>query len=213
MTTETKTIIIVGIISLAILFGGAWLYQKNAPSDTLKANKEALVRENSMRNTASSTKLTIVEFGDYQCPACGYIEPKIKELLITYKDQITFVFRDFPLSKHKNANKAAVMTYIANEQGKYWEMHSKLYTAQKEWENLADPTEIFITYAVALGMKADGIKEKLASDIYQDRIKADVKDAQLLDVNSTPTFFVGDTIVRTASYDAIKKAIDANLAK
>ena len=213
MTTETKAIIIVTIACVALLFGGAWLYQKNAPKDALTENQEALVRENSMRVSATSSKLTVVEFGDYQCPACAYIEPAIDELRETYKDRITFVFRDFPLSMHKNAMKAAQMTYIANEQGKYWEMHRALYASQKEWENVADPTDLFVGYAATLGLKTDGMKEKLASDIYKDRINADTKDGELLGINSTPTFFIGNSIVRVADYNAIKKAIDAELAK
>ena len=211
MTTETKAIIIVTIACVALLFGGAWLYQKNAPKDVLTEHQEALVREDSMKRVATSSKLTVVEFGDYQCPACGYIEPSIEELRKTYKDRVTFVFRDFPLSMHKNAFKAAVMTYIANEQGKYWEMHDKIYASQSEWENAADPSDLFIGYAQALGLKTEGMKEKLASDIYKDRINKDIADGDLLGVNSTPTFFVGNTIIRTADYKTIKKAIDEQL--
>ncbi len=212
MTTEAKAIIIVTIVCIGILFGGTFLYQKNAPKDTLTENKEALVRDNSMRmGAATSSKVTLVEFGDYQCPACAFIAPGVKKLMEEYKDRVTFVFRDFPLIMHKNAVIAAQMTYIANEQGKYWEMHEKLYATQTEWENVDNPSDLFIGYAKELGMNTDGIKEKLASNIYKDRIQADVKDGDLVGVNSTPTFFVNDTIVRTADYNALKKAIDAQL--
>ncbi len=213
MTTETKSMIIVGVISVALLVGGAWLYQRSAPKDELLANQDALVRGNSMKVEATDPKLVVVEFGDYQCPACSYIEPAVQELKEYYKDNVTFVFRDFPLIIHPNAVKAAQMTYIADEQGKYWEMHDKLYVNQEEWEKLEDPSDMFILYAKALSMNTDGLKEKLATDIYTDRIKDDMRDGDLLGVNSTPTFFVGNTIIRTANADAIKKAIDAELAK
>ncbi len=218
MTTETKSIIIVSIVSLAILFGGAWLYQRNAPSvapSVLTENQEALVRDSSMKlsPSASSTKVTVVEFGDYQCPACAYIEPDVEKLKADYKDRVTFVFRDFPLAMHKNAVKAAQMTYIANEQGKYWEMHSKIYAGQKEWETLSDPADVFVSYATALGMDTTGLKEKLSSDIYQDRINKDVADGKLVGVDSTPTFFVNNTIIRRADYNAIKAAIEEELSK
>lgn len=206
--------IIVGVISLVLLAGGAWLYQRNATPDTItELNQEALVRGNSMKTTASSSKVTVVEFADYQCPACAYIEPRLQELKEMYKDSVTFVYRDFPLNIHKNATKAAVMTYIADEQGKYWEMHDKLYASQAEWEKLSDPSDVFISYAKTLGMKTDKIKEQLNSDMYQDRIKADIKDGEELGVNSTPTFFIGNTVVRMADYNTIKKAIDDALAK
>ena len=213
MTTETKSMIIVGIISIAILFGGAWLYQKNTPKDELLANQDALVRGNSMKVEATNEKLVVVEFGDYQCPACGYIAPSMKELQEKYKDSVTFVFRDFPLNIHANALKASQLSYIANEQGKYWEMHEKLYNLQTEWEKVPDPIDIFVSYAKALNMNIEDTKKKLSSDIYVDRIKADIKDASLLGINSTPTFFVGNTIIRSANAEAIKKAIDVELAK
>jgi protein-disulfide isomerase len=218
MTTETKSIIIAGIICVAILFGGAWLYQRNAPSvapSILTENQDALVRADSMKisASASSTKVTVVEFGDYQCPACAYIEPALDKLKADYKDRVTFVFRDFPLSMHKNAIKAAQMTYIANEQGKYWEMHGKIYGSQKEWETLPDPSDVFVSYAAALGMNTAGIKEKLSSNIYQDRINKDIADGGLVGVDSTPTFFINNTIIRRADYEVIKAAIEEELAK
>jgi protein-disulfide isomerase len=213
MTTEAKAIIIVTLICLGILFGGAWLYQKNTPKPTLTGNQEALVRENSMKLAATSSKVTVVEFADYQCPACGFIAPGLQELKETYKDRVTFVFRDFPLNIHKNAVKAAQMAHIANEQGKFWEMHDKLFASQSEWENEEDPSDMFVGYAAELNMKTEGIKAKLGTDLYKDRITADIRDGELLGVNSTPTFFINNTIVRSADYNAIKAAIDAELSK
>lgn len=205
--------IIVGIVSLVILAGGAWFYQNNAPKDTLSANYEALVRGNSMKIKAADEKLVVVEFADYQCPACGYIAPGVVELREKYKDSVTFVHRDFPLNIHAHAMKAAQMSYIAEEQGKYWEMHDKLFSTQNDWESVSDPTDLFISYAESLGMKTDKIKEDLSSGKYTDRIKNDVKDGESLGVVSTPTFFVGNTIIREANYAAIKQAIDTELAK
>jgi len=204
----------VGVIvfSIVILIGGAWLYQKNAPntvSSILTANQEALVREDSLKKVAPHQKVIVVEFADYQCPACSYIAPGVKELMDTYKDNVTFVYRNFPLKTiHPNAVISAQMARIAGEQGKFWEMHEKLYASQSEWENLSDPTAKFISYAEQLGMTTVGIKEKLLSDLYKDKIDADLKDGELVSVNSTPTFFVGNTIIRTADYKALKKAID-----
>lgn len=207
--------IIVVIVCVAILAGGAWIYQKNAPkpqADVLTANQEALARADSFKIKAPNEKVTVVEFGDFQCPACSYAEPEIEKLRAQYKDTVTFVYRNFPLvTIHKNAMKSAQMSYIANEQGKYWEMHDKLYATQQEWETLNDPSDLFISYAAALGLNTSGMKEKLSSTLYQDKINADVKDGELLGVNSTPTFFVGNTIIRTANAGLVKAAIDEQL--
>jgi protein-disulfide isomerase len=216
MTTEIKTMLIVILVSIVILVGGAWIYEKTSPSaepETLTAHQDALVHDNSFKiPAAKQQKVTVVEFGDFQCPACGYIEPQVEQFRKEYADNVTFVFRNFPLTTiHKNALKAAQMSYIANEQGKYWEMHDKLYATQQDWEDVADPSDMFISYAAALGMNTDGMKAKLESNTYVDQINADVADGNTLGVDSTPTFFVGNTIIRTASADLLKRAIDTQL--
>lgn len=222
MSTETKVLIIAGIVCVVMLLGGAYIYQATRSTDSVTKNLDALVRSDSKAfgATATSSKLTVVEFGDFECPACGYVAPQFKALMDEpkYKDNVTFVFRDFPLTSiHKNAMKAAQMSYIADEQGKYWDMHNLLYTKQSEWVELANPDDVFIGYAKDLGMDTSGIKAELDSDKYQDRINASEKDGDSLGVDSTPTFFIGDTagspIIRVADISAIKSAIDAKLSK
>ncbi len=219
MTTETKTMLIVLVASIIILAGGAALYQRssNQPDspDTLTTNQEALVRENSIKISATGEeKLVVVEFADYQCPACGYIAPQIKLLMEQYKENVTFVFRDFPLSNiHRNAVSAASTARIAGEQGKYWEMHELLFAKQGEWSIVSDPSDLFVQYASSLGMDTSEIKNKLSSKAYQKEIEQDLADARILGVDSTPTFFVGDVIIRTANANLIKETIDAKLAE
>jgi len=219
MTTETKTMLIVLVVSLLILAGGAALYQRssNQPDrpNTLTTNQEALVRENSIKVPATGEeKLVVVEFADYQCPACGFVAPQIKLLMEQYKENVTFVFRDFPLTNiHRNATPAASMARIAGEQGKYWEMHYLLFEKQEEWSNASDPSDLFVEYASFLEMDTSEIKTKLSAKVYQKEIEQDLADARLLGVDSTPTFFVGDTIIRTANANLIKETIDTKLAE
>jgi protein-disulfide isomerase len=216
MTTEIKIMIIVGVASVAILFGGAWLYQATVPSaqsDVLTQHQEALVRDDSVKAVAPHQKAVVVEFGDYQCPACAAIAPQVRQLMDAHKDDVTFVFRNFPLTQiHKNAMISAQMTRIAGEQGKNSEMGDYLFAHQSEWETLVDPTDTFISYASALGMATSSIKQELSSGKYIDKINADEKDGELVGVNSTPTFFVGNSIIRSADYNALKKAVDAAVA-
>jgi len=215
MTTEIKTMIGLVLVCVAILAGGAYFYQNNSGAlpTVLESNQEALVREDSIKIKAENEKLVVVEFADFQCPACAAVAPYVKQLADEYKDEVTFVFRDFPLTNiHRNAVKSAQMARIANEQGKYMEMSEKLYSNQSEWGSASNPSDFFLRYAQEIGMNTDGLKEKLDSDIYRDQINADVRDADLLGVNSTPTFFVGNTIIRTANYQQVREAIDAQLA-
>ena len=218
MTSEIKTMIIVLVVCVIILFGGAWIYQKTVPTPVttpsiLTSHQEALVRDDSIKVVAPHQKLVVVEFADYECPACAYIAPKVKEFMNTYKDNVTFVFRNFPLNTiHPNAMISAEMARIAGEQGKYWEMHDQLFTNQAEWGELSDPSDVFVSYAKKIGMDASNTKAELAKAPYADKINADEKDGVLVGVDSTPTFFVGNTIIRTADPVALKKAIDDALA-
>lgn len=216
MTTEIKTMIGLVLLCAVILVGGAYFYQKSSgpqAPDILTSNQDALVRENSVQMKAVEEKLVVVEFADFQCPACAFVAPYVKQLAEEYKDKVTFVFRDFPLTNiHRNAIKSAQMARIANEQGKYMEMSEKLYASQDEWGSVSNPADLFMGYATEIGMNTEGIREKLDSDIYVDAIRADTRDGELLGVNSTPTFFVGNTIIRTANYQQVKAEIDAQLA-
>jgi protein-disulfide isomerase len=105
------------------------------------------------------------------------------------------------------------MARIAGEQGKYWEMHYLLFEKQGEWSNASDPSDLFVEYASSLEMDTSEIKTKLSAKVYQKEIEQDLADARLLGVDSTPTFFVGDTIIRTANANLIKETIDTKLAE
>jgi len=81
-----------------------------------------------------------------------------------YKDNVTFVYRNFPLTTiHRNAVVSAQMVRIAGEQGKYWEMHDKLFETQTEWSEVPDPTDLFVTYAAELGLNTSSIKSEISS--------------------------------------------------
>ncbi len=213
MTTEIKTMLIILVGCVLILIGGSYLYQRSIPQPILTSHQEALVREDSIKVVAPAQKVVVVEFADYQCPACSFIAPKVKELMETYKNNVTFVYRNFPLTTiHKNAIASAQIARIAGEQGKYWEMHDTLFTNQADWESLANPTDLFIAYAERLGLATTSIRQKITSGQYVDKIQADLKDGELIGVDSTPTFFVGNIIVRGTDYVSLKKAIDDGLA-
>src|SRR5690606_4714485 len=90
-----------------------------------------LVREDSRK--VGSGEVQVVEFGDYQCPACAQVNPDVEKLKEEFKDDITFVFRNFPLPMHPNAQVAAEAAEAAGSQEKYWEMHNKLFETQDQW--------------------------------------------------------------------------------
>lgn len=159
--------------------------------------------------------VTFLEYGDYQCPACGYVNPMVEQLMQRYQDRVLFAFRSFPLEQlHKNALAASEAAECASAQGKFWEMHRKLYETQKEWSDLADPTETFVGYATALGLNAEQFRKDLTSHSYRAVVKASASQAIALGVNATPTFYINGVQVNPTpqGYVAFQALVDKALA-
>lgn len=161
-----------------------------------------------------SAKVTIVEFGDFQCPACGAVHPTVKQILKDYKDKVYFVFRNFPLPMHPNAPLAAQAAYAAGQQGKFWEMHDKLYESQDEWaeKSGSQAKELITNYAKDLGLDLTQFSSDLDQNAGNTKIQKDQNDGYQLGVNSTPTFYINGTkFAAVMSYDQFKKEIDSRL--
>jgi protein-disulfide isomerase len=130
--------------------------------------------------------VTLVEYGDFECPYCGRAYPIIKELQRRIGDRMCLVFRNFPITtKHPHAMQAAEAAESAGGQGKFWEMHDTIYENQQnlEYENL-------ITYAEALKLDMDRFKQDLAEHTYLPKIEEDFRSGVRSGVNGTPTFFI-----------------------
>jgi protein-disulfide isomerase len=138
-------------------------------------------------------KVMLIEYGDFQCPGCGSAHPTIKELTEKYKDQLSFVFRNFPITNiHPNARAAAAAVEAAGLQGKYWEMHDKVYENQSSWSNLSasERTPFFINYASELGLSSDTFKTDMTSDAVSKKINFDQALGKKAGADATPTFFL-----------------------
>lgn len=197
---DTKIIIGIGLLTLAIFAGGIFLLQGGSSSPTLQttpSENAKLVREDSFQIATPSAKVTVVEFADLQCPACASVQPGLKSILEKHKGNVNFVFRHFPLSIHRNAIKAAEAAEAAGEQGKFWEMAETLYTFQSNWQAENNPTELFIEYAEKLGLDTEKFKKDIESGKYGAKIQKGIEDGLGYGVNSTPTFFVNDKKVET----------------
>jgi protein-disulfide isomerase len=211
MSREAKVMIAIlvlivgGMVALFIYGGG------NTTTPAAKVDQTKLASATS--HTLGTGSVQLVEFGDLQCPACGAAEPWVEQIRRDYVGKVTFVFRNFPLTNlHPNAMNAAEAAEAAGAQGKYFEMHDKLYANQKEWSSLPDPTDKFVEYATAVGV-ADLTKFKsdLASKAYAGVIQKDATDGNDLGVNATPTFYINGSKPTTsiASYADLKAAVDA----
>ena len=153
--------------------------------------------------------VTVIEFSDFECPFCGRIEPTLAQVEKTYGDQIRFVFRQFPLSIHPHAQKAAEAALCADEQGKFWEMHDAMFADQHSLD-----VEQLKSKAASLGLDADQFNACLDSDKFDARIKSDIADGQKAGVGGTPAMFVNGRFINGAvPYDDIAKVIDDELAR
>lgn len=138
-------------------------------------------------------KVQIIEYGDFQCPGCDAAAPVLKQISEKYKDSVAFIFRDFPLSSiHPNARAAAAAAESAGLQGKFWEMHDKLYDNQKSWETLTGQarTDVFTSYASSLGLDKAKFLKDLDSKQVANKIDFDVALGQKAGVSATPSIYV-----------------------
>ena len=146
--------------------------------------------------------VTIVEFSDFQCPFCARVNPTIDEILQAYGDKVQVHFRNQPLDFHKRAVPAAKAALAAHEQGKFWEMHDKLFKNQNA---LSD--QDFVAYAKAIGLEVSRFERDLSAPSVGERIAQDQRDAEMLGARATPTLFVNGIPIRGALPLATFKAV------
>ncbi len=130
--------------------------------------------------------VTLVEYGDYECPYCGQAYPIVKELIKRMGEQIRFVFRNFPLAEmHPHAAHAAEAAEAAAAQGRFWEMHDMLYEHQQALQD-----DDLVAYAIKLNLDKDRFVAELSRGTYVERIREDFLGGVRSGVNGTPTFFI-----------------------
>jgi protein-disulfide isomerase len=151
----------------------------------------------------ANAPVTIVEFTDFQCPACAAMHPVLEEILKSYGNKVRFVVRDFPLSQHEYARKAAEAANAANAQGKYFEYVTLLFKNQKALDVPA-----LKKYASELGLNRARFDADLDRDVYAAEVKKDVEDGEMYGIGSTPTIFVNGIQLRTLSAEGLREAID-----
>jgi protein-disulfide isomerase len=169
---------------------------------------------------SSSALVTIVEYADFECPACQDYAPILKQLVADENsstgtsggngDRVRFVYRYFPLPQHPNATISAEAAQAAGAQGQFWAMHDMLFANYSDWENLSDPTSIFIGYAAKIGISTTTFLadltspavDKVVTDSYQTDVSAGL--------NYTPTVFINGTRIDNPSgYAGLKALVDA----
>lgn len=163
---------------------------------------------------AADGKAVLVEYLDFECPACASYVPVVAQLEQEYGDRVTFVARYFPLSGHRNGLASALAVEAAGKQGKYAEMFDLLYAKQKEWGSKQIETpQVFEAYATELGLDIEQFKADVASEEVMARVMRDKNAGQALGINGTPSFFLnGAKLENPGSLEAFRAALDEALA-
>ncbi len=153
--------------------------------------------------------ITIVEFSDFQCPYCGRVEPTLKQVQDLYGDRIRLVYRDYPLPMHAQAPKASEAAACAQDQGKFWEMHDKLFANQAALQ-IADLKQ----RAVDIGLKADEFNQCLDSGKHEADVKKNMEAGSRYGVSGTPAFFInGRSVSGARPLDDFTRIIDDELER
>lgn len=197
--------------AIIIIFVGFLVVQGNQKADA----PETSAKPSSHTKGEGASGVTLIEYGDFQCPACKQYEPMVQEIISKYSSDITFQFRNFPLtSLHPNAFAASRAAEAAAKQGKFWEMHDKLYASQDDWARATPPNKIFETYATQLELDLEKYKTDFKSSAVNDTINADLAAGGKLDITGTPGFVLeGKLIKNPSSLEEFSKLIDDAIAK
>lgn len=161
-----------------------------------------------------TARVTVEEFSDFQCPACGGLEPGLRRVMKDYEDRVNFIFRNYPLQMHKYAFLASRAAEAAGQQGKFWEMHDLLYDNQKEWSDSMEPRVQFDSYATRLGLDVQRFKADMDRQDLAERVKADLQRGNSLGVKGTPTVYLnGRELVpgKLVTEEDLRREIEAAL--
>ncbi|HVC36422.1 MAG TPA: thioredoxin domain-containing protein [Candidatus Dormibacteraeota bacterium] len=198
------------IVVLAILIGVFSLtHQKPVSSNTNSQPTQHIEGQ-------GKKGVTLIEYGDYQCPYCEEYYSTVKQVEQQNDQNIFFQFRNFPLTSiHQNAFAGARAAEAAALQGKFWQMHDALYDVSiwQQWTVAADPTAIFDQLAQQLGLNVTQFKQDYGSDKVNSLINADMAAGNKLGINGTPSFFLDGKQIQVANDPAaFQKLIDAEIA-
>ncbi len=152
-------------------------------------------------------KVTLVEFSDFQCPFCARVTPTLANIEKEYGDRVRIVFKHLPLSMHTKAPAAHAAAEAAGLQGKFWEMHDKIFANQREMSE-----QNYVTWAGEMGLDVEKFKKDVASKAVRDRVERDLREASALGVTGTPSFFINGRFTSGAKpYSEFKRMIDEQL--
>ncbi|PIR41542.1 MAG: hypothetical protein COV31_00330 [Candidatus Yanofskybacteria bacterium CG10_big_fil_rev_8_21_14_0_10_46_23] len=188
-----------GILGAVIMIVILWGIFKLAQTPAVPLDSTVFeVRATDNVEGLATASVTLIEYSDFQCPACASYFPILEQLKAQFPNDLKFVYRHLPLiSIHPNALGSAQAAEAAGLQGKFFEMHYILFSRQAQWSGQRNPDSLFEAYAQELGLNLEKFKEDLDSGQTRDRVNADLNEARALGLNATPTFFLNGVAIGT----------------
>lgn len=157
---------------------------------------------------AEHAPLTLVEYGDYQCPHCAAVYPVVKQLQQEFGTQLRFVFRNFPMAQlHEYALLASIAAEAAAKQGKYWEMHDQILEHQRSLNE-----SYLLVFAKDIGLDLEVFQNDLEDETFTEKVENDFESGIRSGVNGTPSFFInGEKYEGPYTHEALSSALKAKL--
>lgn len=203
------------IVVIALLVGVFTITNNKKDEETTQNSSNSSQGSNHVAGLADS-KVTLLEYADFQCPACKSYFPILTQLKAEYGDRVAFQFKHFPLVQiHPNAFMASRAAEAAGKQDKFFEMHDLLFENQDTWSTASNPSKTFEGYAQQLNLDLEKFKTDSADSSTANIINADVKSAQASGANSTPTFLINGKKIdkNPQSIEDFKKLLDEALSQ
>lgn len=219
MKTETKILGFILLLTILLIGGAVFLLERSSSSPKeLTSTVVSIDYSKGQKIGSESAKVKLVEFSDFQCPACLAAEPVLKRLRSGYADvssSFQLIYRHFPLTRHIHARKVAYLAEAAGEQGKFWEMHDKLFDTQAQWSSMneSDANAFFLSLAKDLGLSEEKVKEQITGSNFKAKIDEDVAEGARLGVNATPTFFLNGRKLNLKSFNDLVTVVDSESKK
>ncbi len=202
-----------GVFIIASVFGIIFLGAKTDKSSGLVSREPQPISASDWINGEMSAEVVIIEYSDFECPACASYFPILKDLKEKFGSQIAVVYRHFPLTQiHRNAELASLASEAAGRQGKFWEMHDLLFENQKNWSANFGAKEIFIGYAQQLQLDEEQFINDLDAKDLQDKVSASYREGVSIGITGTPTFFLnGEKISNPRGYEEFERVVSEKL--
>lgn len=202
--SETRNLLGIGALTMGLLIGAVFLFSRPATP----VSKDLLLPTAAYTKGNKEAKTTLVEFSDFQCPACKAYQPTVAQIVKENETSLAFTYRHFPLPQHTFGQAAAEVAEAAGKQGKFWEMHDLLFARQ---DDMSDT--LWTDLAKELKLNEDQFAADRNSEELKAKIASDKADGTTLGVNSTPTFFLNGIKMPPMNPDEMKLKVTEAIGK